>query len=83
MDLGVASSLERKEKEQILLRREPEYILQLQPSPWALLQEEDGKDDADTLELYQQSLGELLLLLAGGLGPWWVRRGRDRSCTRC
>ncbi|OXB55493.1 hypothetical protein ASZ78_016464 [Callipepla squamata] len=29
-----------------------------------LLQEEEGKDDSDTLELYQQSLGELLLLLA-------------------
>lgn len=33
-----------------------------------LLQEEEGKDDDDTLELYQQSLGELLLLLAGELG---------------
>ncbi|XP_015728256.1 serine/threonine-protein kinase ULK3 isoform X3 [Coturnix japonica] len=31
---------------------------------WGLLQEEEGKDDGDTLELYQQSLGELLLLLA-------------------
>lgn len=35
--------------------------------PRGLLQEEEGKDDGDTLELYQQSLGELLLLLAGEL----------------
>lgn len=41
----------------------------------AVSQEEEGKDDADTLELYQQSLGELLLLLAGELWPWWVLPG--------
>lgn len=40
---------------------------QLQRGPRGLLQEEEGKDDGDTLELYQQSLGELLLLLAGEL----------------
>lgn len=34
------------------------------------LQEEEGRDDSDALELYQQSLGELLLLLAGELGLW-------------
>lgn len=39
-------------------------------SPWDLLQEEEGRDDSDALELYQQSLGELLLLLAGELGLW-------------
>lgn len=40
-----------------------------------LLQEEEGKDDGDTLELYQQSLGELLLLLAGELGSGREVRG--------
>ncbi|KAM4660385.1 serine/threonine-protein kinase ULK3 isoform 2-T3 [Amazona ochrocephala] len=34
------------------------------PCTRAVSQEKEGKDDADTLELYQQSLGELLLLLA-------------------
>lgn len=34
------------------------------------MQEEEGRDDNDALELYQQSLGELLLLLAGELGLW-------------
>lgn len=38
--------------------------------PPASLQEEEGRDDSDALELYQQSLGELLLLLAGELGLW-------------
>ncbi|XP_029819019.1 LOW QUALITY PROTEIN: serine/threonine-protein kinase ULK3 [Manacus vitellinus] len=33
-------------------------------SSWDLLQEDEGGDDGDALELYQQSLGELLLLLA-------------------
>lgn len=39
------------------------------------MQEEEGKDDGDTLELYQQSLGELLLLLAGEL---WPGQGQGR-----
>lgn len=38
--------------------------------PPGSLQEEEGRDDSDALELYQQSLGELLLLLAGELGLW-------------
>ncbi len=29
------------------------------------VQEESGAEDCDTLDLYQQSLGELLLALAG------------------
>lgn len=35
----------------------------------SLFQEEEGKEDSDTLDLYQQSLGELLLMLAGELQP--------------
>nr|XP_042699635.1 serine/threonine-protein kinase ULK3-like isoform X2 [Chrysemys picta bellii] len=34
----------------------------------SLFQEEEGKDDSDTLDLYQQSLGELLLMLAEPVG---------------
>lgn len=45
-------------------------------APGVSLQEEEGKDDGDTLELYQQSLGELLLLLAGEWWPWRALRGR-------
>lgn len=48
---------------------------QLQRGPRGVLQEEEGKDDGDTLELYQQSLGELLLLLAGEL---WLCQGQGR-----
>lgn len=54
----------------------------LQPDLRGLLQEEEGKDDGDTLKLYQQSLGDLLLLLAGELWPWRVLRGRDGSRAR-
>lgn len=35
----------------------------------SLFQEEEGKDDCDTLDLYQQSLGELLVMLAGESWP--------------
>ncbi|KAL7980397.1 hypothetical protein Chor_014726 [Crotalus horridus] len=35
-------------------------------------QEEEGKEDSETLELYQQSLGELLLMLAGEWKALWV-----------
>lgn len=76
MDLGVPSPLEWKGKEQAQVGREPAHPPGCSPAPPGLLQEEEGKDDGDTLELYQQSLGELLLLLAGELWPWWVLRGR-------
>lgn len=51
-------------------------------SPWGLLQEEEGRDDSDALELYQQSLGELLLLLAGELGLGPGSQGGDGSRSR-
>ncbi|NXG42261.1 ULK3 kinase, partial [Psilopogon haemacephalus] len=42
----------------------PRLCAALEMASAAIAKEEDGKDDSDTLELYQQSLGELLLLLA-------------------
>ncbi|KAJ7419611.1 Serine/threonine-protein kinase ULK3 [Willisornis vidua] len=57
------SSLKWKRKEQTWWGAS-RWIPPAAANRWDLLQEEEGKDDGDTLELYQQSLGELLLLLA-------------------
>uniref|UniRef100_A0ABM5EWX6 Serine/threonine-protein kinase ULK3 n=1 Tax=Pogona vitticeps TaxID=103695 RepID=A0ABM5EWX6_9SAUR len=42
----------------------PRLYTALELASAAVAKEEEGKDDADTLDLYQQSLGELLLMLA-------------------
>ncbi|XP_039348963.1 serine/threonine-protein kinase ULK3 isoform X1 [Mauremys reevesii] len=45
-------------------RDKPRLYAALEVASAAITKEEDGKDDSDTLDLYQQSLGELLLMLA-------------------
>ncbi|XP_054070967.1 serine/threonine-protein kinase ULK3 isoform X4 [Rissa tridactyla] len=47
-----------------MAKDKPRLIAALEMASAAMAKEEEGKDDGDTLELYQQSLGELLLLLA-------------------
>ncbi|XP_074693694.1 serine/threonine-protein kinase ULK3 isoform X2 [Strix aluco] len=47
-----------------MAKDKPRLCAALEMASAAIAKEEEGKDDADTLELYQQSLGELLLLLA-------------------
>ncbi|XP_033922417.1 serine/threonine-protein kinase ULK3 isoform X2 [Melopsittacus undulatus] len=47
-----------------MAKDKPRLCAALDMASAAIAKEEEGKDDADTLELYQQSLGELLLLLA-------------------
>ncbi|KAH0619900.1 hypothetical protein JD844_014297 [Phrynosoma platyrhinos] len=42
----------------------PRLYAALEVASAAVAKEEEGKDDSETLELYQQSLGELLLMLA-------------------
>ncbi|XP_010013513.1 PREDICTED: serine/threonine-protein kinase ULK3, partial [Nestor notabilis] len=48
-----------------MAKDKPRLCAALEVASAAIAKEEEGKDDGDTLELYQQSLGELLLLLAG------------------
>ncbi|XP_068266472.1 serine/threonine-protein kinase ULK3 isoform X2 [Nyctibius grandis] len=47
-----------------MAKDKPRLCTALEMASAAVAKEEEGKDDGDTLELYQQSLGELLLLLA-------------------
>ncbi|POI23420.1 hypothetical protein CIB84_012832, partial [Bambusicola thoracicus] len=47
-----------------MAKDKPRLCAALEMASVAVAREEEGKDDGDTLELYQQSLGELLLLLA-------------------
>ncbi|XP_053933555.1 serine/threonine-protein kinase ULK3 isoform X6 [Cuculus canorus] len=47
-----------------MAKDKPRLCAALEIASAAIAKEEEGKDDRDTLELYQQSLGELLLLLA-------------------
>ncbi|XP_040426520.1 serine/threonine-protein kinase ULK3 isoform X3 [Cygnus olor] len=47
-----------------LAKDKPRLCAALEVAAAAMAREEDGRDDGDALELYQQSLGELLLLLA-------------------
>ncbi|XP_075361766.1 serine/threonine-protein kinase ULK3 isoform X3 [Mycteria americana] len=47
-----------------MAKDKPRLCAALEMASAAIAKEEEGKDDGDTLELYQQSLGELLLLLA-------------------
>ncbi|XP_026711643.1 serine/threonine-protein kinase ULK3 [Athene cunicularia] len=47
-----------------MAKDKPRLCAALEVASAAIAKEEEGKDDSDTLELYQQSLGELLLLLA-------------------
>ncbi|NXR26658.1 ULK3 kinase, partial [Cinclus mexicanus] len=51
-----------------MAKDKPRLCAALQVASAAIAKEEEGRDDSDALELYQQSLGELLLLLAGELG---------------
>ncbi|XP_070619093.1 serine/threonine-protein kinase ULK3 [Erythrolamprus reginae] len=45
-------------------RNKPRLSAALEVASAAVAKEEEGKEDSETLELYQQSLGELLLMLA-------------------
>ncbi|XP_077684215.1 serine/threonine-protein kinase ULK3 isoform X4 [Eretmochelys imbricata] len=45
-------------------RDKPRLYAALEVASAAMAKEEEGKEDSDTLDLYQQSLGELLLMLA-------------------
>ncbi|XP_030042392.1 serine/threonine-protein kinase ULK3 isoform X1 [Microcaecilia unicolor] len=47
-----------------MCRESPRLLAALQLASAAVTKEESGDSDSDTLELYQQSLGELLVLLA-------------------
>ncbi|NWV43085.1 ULK3 kinase, partial [Grantiella picta] len=47
-----------------MAKDKPRLCAALEVASAAIAKEEEGPDDSDTLELYQQSLGELLLLLA-------------------
>ncbi|NXR31978.1 ULK3 kinase, partial [Zosterops hypoxanthus] len=47
-----------------MAKDKPRLCAALQVASAAIAKEEEGRDDSDALELYQQSLGELLLLLA-------------------
>uniref|UniRef100_A0A8C0ZKB7 Serine/threonine-protein kinase ULK3 n=1 Tax=Cyanistes caeruleus TaxID=156563 RepID=A0A8C0ZKB7_CYACU len=47
-----------------MAKDKPRLCAALEVASAAIAKEEEGKDDGDALELYQQSLGELLLLLA-------------------
>ncbi|KAM7103493.1 serine/threonine-protein kinase ULK3 isoform 5-T7 [Ciconia maguari] len=51
-----------------MAKDKPRLCAALEMASAAIAKEEEGKDDGDTLELYQQSLGELLLLLAEPVG---------------
>ncbi|NXY01171.1 ULK3 kinase, partial [Pteruthius melanotis] len=47
-----------------MAKDKPRLCAALEVASAAVAKEEEGRDDSDALELYQQSLGELLLLLA-------------------
>ncbi|NXL81522.1 ULK3 kinase, partial [Leptocoma aspasia] len=47
-----------------MAKDKPRLCAALEVASAAITKEEEGRDDSDALELYQQSLGELLLLLA-------------------
>ncbi|KGL83461.1 Serine/threonine-protein kinase ULK3, partial [Tinamus guttatus] len=47
-----------------MAKDKPRLCAALEVASAAIAKEEEGRDDEDALELYQQSLGELLLLLA-------------------
>ncbi|NXM40724.1 ULK3 kinase, partial [Gymnorhina tibicen] len=47
-----------------MAKDKPRLCAALEVAAAAVAKEEEGRDDSDALELYQQSLGELLLLLA-------------------
>ncbi|XP_028920935.1 serine/threonine-protein kinase ULK3 isoform X1 [Ornithorhynchus anatinus] len=47
-----------------MARDKPRLLAALEVASVAMAQEEEGKDNGDILDLYQQSLGELLLMLA-------------------
>ncbi|XP_032050773.1 serine/threonine-protein kinase ULK3 isoform X1 [Aythya fuligula] len=47
-----------------MAKDKPRLCAALEVAAAAMAREEEGRDDGDALELYQQSLGELLLLLA-------------------
>ncbi|NWI72770.1 ULK3 kinase, partial [Dryoscopus gambensis] len=47
-----------------MAKDKPRLCAALEMASAAIAKEEEGRDDSDALELYQQSLGELLLLLA-------------------
>uniref|UniRef100_A0A674GG09 Serine/threonine-protein kinase ULK3 n=1 Tax=Taeniopygia guttata TaxID=59729 RepID=A0A674GG09_TAEGU len=47
-----------------MAKDKPRLYTALEVASAAIAKEEEGRDDSDALELYQQSLGELLLLLA-------------------
>ncbi|NWX27480.1 ULK3 kinase, partial [Notiomystis cincta] len=47
-----------------MAKDKPRLCAALEVAAAAIAKEEEGRDDSDALELYQQSLGELLLLLA-------------------
>ncbi|EMP30190.1 Serine/threonine-protein kinase ULK3 [Chelonia mydas] len=49
-------------------RDKPRLCAALEVASAAMAKEEEGKEDSDTLDLYQQSLGELLLMLAEPVG---------------
>ncbi|XP_035192002.1 serine/threonine-protein kinase ULK3 isoform X2 [Oxyura jamaicensis] len=51
-----------------MAKDKPRLCAALEVAAAAMAREEDGRDDGDALELYQQSLGELLLLLAEPAG---------------
>ncbi|XP_004943748.2 serine/threonine-protein kinase ULK3 isoform X1 [Gallus gallus] len=64
-----------------MAKDKPRLCAALEMASVAVAREEEGKDDGDTLELYQQSLGELLLLLADPDpdGPGGVPEGSDQD----
>ncbi|NXU55856.1 ULK3 kinase, partial [Turnix velox] len=47
-----------------MAKDKPRLVTALEMASAAMAKEDEGNEDGDTLELYQQSLGELLLLLA-------------------
>ncbi|XP_062439490.1 serine/threonine-protein kinase ULK3 isoform X2 [Rhea pennata] len=51
-----------------MAKDKPRLCAALEMASAAIAKEEEGKDDGDALELYQQSLGELLLVLAEPAG---------------
>ncbi|XP_014734700.1 PREDICTED: serine/threonine-protein kinase ULK3 isoform X1 [Sturnus vulgaris] len=54
-----------------MAKDKPRLCSALELASAAIAKEEEGRDDSDALELYQQSLGELLLLLAAEPAGRW------------
>ncbi|XP_072881620.1 serine/threonine-protein kinase ULK3 isoform X1 [Hemitrygon akajei] len=65
---GNQANFEQAKSARVLLKEmsqdKPRLLAALEMGSAAVAQEEHGDDSADTLQLYQQSLGELLLMLA-------------------